>query len=112
LFYITNDYQTSYLGMGKAGEEDAYKIKITKPSGKVSVEFYSVKSKLLLHEESTSTESGNETTVMTDYSNYKKVGNVTLPYTITQTVGEQEFAMSISDIKINEGVTDADFKQD
>jgi hypothetical protein len=98
--------------MGKAGDEDAYKIKITKPSGKVSVEFYSVKSKLLLREESTSTEGGNETTVMTDYSNYKKVGNVTLAYTITQTVGEQEFAMSISDIKINEGVTDADFKQD
>jgi len=112
LFYITNDYQTSYLGMGKVGEEDAYKIKITKPSGKVSVEFYSVKSKLLLHEESTSTEGGNETTVMTDYSNYKKVGNITLPYTITQTVGEQEFAMNISEVKINEGVTDADFKQD
>jgi hypothetical protein len=112
LFYISNEYQTSYLGMGKAADEDAYKIKITKPSGKVSVEFYSVKTKLLLRNESTNSVGGNEMTIMIDYTNYKKVGNISLPYTITQTVGEQEFAMNISEIKTNEGVTDADFKQD
>jgi hypothetical protein len=50
-------------------------------------------------------------TITIDYSNYKKVGAYTLPFVVTQTVGEQEFSMNMTDIKINEGVTEADFKQ-
>ena len=110
LYYITNDFKTSYLGIGKAGDEDAYKIKITKPSGKVSTEYYSTKTNLLLREESTSTENGTETAVSTDYGDYKKVGNIMFPFSITQLQGEQEIPFKIKEIKINEGVTDADFK--
>jgi len=112
LYYISNEHQISYLGMDKVGDEDAYKIKIIKPSGKVTIEYYSVKTKLLLRNENTKIKGGNETTDIKYFSDYKKVGNVILPYTITRTFGEQEFAISISEIKINEGVTDADFKQD
>src|SRR6185369_13791069 len=43
VYYITNDYKTSYLGVDKVNDEKAYKIKITKPSGKVSTECYSMK---------------------------------------------------------------------
>ena len=110
IYYITSDYQTSYLGTGKVGEEDAYKLKITKPSGKVTVEYYSTKTGLLLREESTSSEGGMEMSITTDFSNYKKTGNLLFPYTITQTAGEQEMQMNVTDIKVNEGVTEADFK--
>lgn len=111
LFYITNDYKTSYLGTGKIGEEDAYKLKITKPSGKVTVEYYSTKTGLLLREESTSSQGGQETPVTVDFSNYKKAGNVMFPHTIAQSAGEQEMIMNVTEIKVNEGVTEADFKQ-
>lgn len=110
LFYISSDYKTSYLGTGKVGSEDAYKLKITKPSGKVSVEYYSTKTGLLLREEKTTDAEGTEMTITVDYSNYKKVGNVLLPFIITQSVGEQEFSMNVTDIKVNEGVSEADFK--
>jgi hypothetical protein len=50
-------------------------------------------------------------TISTEYSNYKKIGNVLLPYIITQNVGEQQFSMNMGEIKINEGVTDDDFKE-
>ena len=110
LHYITNDYGTTYLGTGKAGGEAAYKMKVTKPSGKVVVEYYSIKTGLLLREETTFTQGTEEFSQITDYSNYKKVGAYMLPYTITQTVGEQEMTMNVTDIKINEGVTEADFK--
>ncbi len=110
LFYLSSDYKTSYLGTGKVGSEDAYKLKITKPSGKVSVEYYSTKTGLLLREEKTTEAQGTEMTILVDYSNYKKVGTVLLPFSITQSVGDQEFSMNVSDIKINEGVTEADFK--
>lgn len=111
LFYISNDYKTSYIGIGKVGDESAYKIKITKPSGKVSTEYYSTKTSLLLREESTSVADGVETPESTDYADYRKVGTLMFPFTITQAQGEQEFPLKIKEIKINEGVTDADFKQ-
>jgi outer membrane lipoprotein-sorting protein len=107
--YVSNDYQLSYLGTGKVGEENVYKMKVTKPSGKVSVEYYSSKSGLLLREEYTTEAGGQEMTISVDYSDYKKAGTVLMPYKIVQTVGEQEIPMMIQDIKINEGVTDADF---
>jgi hypothetical protein len=109
--YVSNDYQLSYLGTGKVGEENVYKMKVTKPSGKVSVEYYSSKSGLLLREEYTTEAGGQEMTISVDYSDYKKAGTVLMPYKIVQTVGEQEIPMMIQDIKINEGVTDADFTE-
>jgi hypothetical protein len=76
-----------------------------------SVEYYSIKTCLLLRDDSTSEQGGSEMTITIDYSNYKKVGAYTLPFVVTQTVGEQEFSMNMTDIKINEGVTEADFNQ-
>jgi hypothetical protein len=111
LYYLTSDYQTSYLGIGKVGSEDCYKLKITKPSGKTTVEYYTTKTNLLLREESTSDAGGTEMSITTDYSNYKKVGNLMFPFNIVQTAGEQEFNMTVTDLKINEGVTEADFNQ-
>src|SRR6476620_7143487 len=77
LYYIGADFKTTYLGTGKAGGEDAYKLKVTKPSGKVAIEYYSMKTGLLLREETTETSpKGEEMSTSVDYSNYKKVGNV------------------------------------
>ncbi len=110
LYYLTSDYKIEFLGTERLDEEYVNKIKVTKPSGKVSTEFYSVKSGLLVREETTSLEGEMEVTVSLDYSNYKKVKNLALPYTIVQTAGEQEFTMNMTEIKINEDVTEDNFK--
>jgi len=48
-------------------------------------------------------------TVTTAYSDYKDVKGVKIPHAITINQGfELNFIMS--DVKVNEGVTDADFK--
>ncbi|MFT3908456.1 MAG: insulinase family protein [Ferruginibacter sp.] len=110
LYYISNDYKTSYLGVEKVNDENAYKIKVTKPSGKVTSEYYSTKTGLLLREESTETEGGQEMSVTMDYSDYRKVGTLMFPFAFTQSVSGQELAFKVTEMKINEGVTDADFK--
>ncbi len=110
LYYVSEGYQVVYTGIEKVGEEDAYKIKVTKPSGKVSVEYYSQKSNLLLREEKTEEAGGNEMTITMDFSNYKKVGNIMFPYTLVQSVSGQEFTINVNEIKVNEGVTEEDFK--
>ena len=110
LYYIGADYKTSYLGTGKVGDEDAYKLKVTKPSGKVDIEYYSMKNGLLLRKETTApSPTGEEMSVSVDFSNYKKVGNILFPFTITQTAGEREMVMNVTDVKVNEA-TAADFK--
>jgi zinc protease len=105
LFYNSADFKTSYLGIDKVNGEDAYKLKITKPSGKVSIEYYGTKSGLLLKEEST----GAEGVTTVEYADYRKVGNVMLPFQITQS-GEQTMVMKVTEYKTNEGVTEEDFK--
>ncbi|MBK7882907.1 MAG: insulinase family protein [Chitinophagaceae bacterium] len=111
LYFNSADFKTDYLGTGKVGEEDAYKLKVTKPSGNISIEYYSIKTGLLLREENTVKQKDMEVSEIVDYSDYKKVGNVLFPFTINRTVGEQDINMKITDIKINEGVTEADFQQ-
>ena len=110
LYFNTADFKTDYLGTGKAGNEDAYKLKVTKPTGSVSIQYYSMKSGLLLKEENTVKQKDTEVSEIVEYSDYKKVGNVSFPFTINRTVGEQDINVHVKDIKINEGVTDADFQ--
>jgi zinc protease len=111
LYYISNAaYKTDYLGTGKVDEEETYRMKVVMPSGKLSIQEYSIKTGLLLKEENTSKVGDQDVTETLEYKDYKKVGNILLPSAITRTAGAQEFTTKYSDIKLNEGVTDADFK--
>lgn len=110
LYYITdNAYKTDYLGTGKINEEETYRLKVTMPSGKVSIQEYAIKSGFLLKEESTSKQGDEEVTETIEYKNYIKVGNIMLPSEIIINQG-MEFNIKYSDFKINEGVTAEDFK--
>jgi len=111
LYYITSpDYKTDYLGTGKVGDEDTYRLKVMMPSGKTSIQEYSIKSGLLLKEETTSIQGDAEIPMMVEYKNYKKTGNVLFPMEVTRNVGDQEIPFKYKEIKLNEGVTAADFK--
>ncbi|MHA7056629.1 M16 family metallopeptidase [Aquimarina sp. M1] len=44
------------------------------------------------------------------YSNYKEVNGIKFPHTISIAAGPQKFDFNVSEIKINEGVSDEDFK--
>ena len=111
LYYITNsDYKTDYLGLGKVDDEETYRLKVVMPSGKTSVQEYSVKTGLLLKEETTSVQGDAEIPMTVEYKNYKKFGALLLPTEITRNAGGQEIPFKYTDIKLNEGVSDADFK--
>jgi zinc protease len=53
---------------------------------------------------------GAETQIPTLFSDYKEVKGVKFPYSIIQKMGPMELNFEIQEIKVNEGVTDADFK--
>ena len=83
---------------------DAYGI----ANGKTTL-FYDVKSGLKVAESKTVEQGGNKMTQTTNYGDYREVKGVKVPFNIIQNVGF-ELDIKMSEVKINEGVTDADFQ--
>lgn len=114
LFYNDGTFKTEVAGTEKVGDADAYKIKVTGPSGNSYFEFYDATTGLLVKEEITVKMQGADVTSSTEYSNYKKVDNIMLPFTTTQSVqsaqGSQEFVIEAKEFKINDAMTADDFK--
>ena len=115
LDYLTNPaFKLAVKGIQKINGADAYQLSVTDPTGKTSTEYYDVKSKLLVKNESTTVTNGTSINATVDFADYRKVGNLMFPYkqTITQSAGGQDqvFEMTITDVKINTGVTADDFK--
>ncbi|MDU8884927.1 pitrilysin family protein [Yeosuana sp. MJ-SS3] len=95
-------------------ENDVYKIKIS-IDGKDTYRYYDIKTGLLLRTETTSypidsnEESQSQAIILiVDYGDYKLVNDVLYPHQ-TYISGPQSFNFNISNIIINEGVTDTDF---
>ena len=115
LDYLNNPaFKLASKGIQKVDGNDAYQVDITDPTGKVTSEYYDVKSKLLLKSESTTLTNGNAVTQTVELSDYRKVGNLLLPYkeSITASAGgqEQNFVMTVTEYKLNTGVSPDDFK--
>ncbi|WP_460220270.1 M16 family metallopeptidase [Psychroserpens sp. MEBiC05023] len=87
---------------------DAYKVKVTK-GDEVSYRFYSTDTGLLIRSESTKDQGGQSITTIEELSNYKEVDGVMIPFTQKITAGPQIVTLNSTDVKFNEGVTDADF---
>lgn len=83
---------------------DAYVIK----DGKTTF-YYDVKSGLKVAESKLVEKGEQKMTVTTNYGDYKEVKGVKFPHTVTINQGF-ELNFVVSDVKINEGVSDADFK--
>ena len=114
LFYGDGTYKTEVVGTEKVGDADAYKIKVTGPSGNSYFEFYDAVSGLLVKEEITVKLGGADVTSSTEYSKYHKVENIMLPFITNQSVqsaqGAQEFVLEAKEFKLNETISADDFK--
>ena len=84
--------------------KDAYAVK----NGKTTL-YYDVASGLKLAESKVVEQGGQSITQTTNYADYKEVKGVKVPFNIIQNVGF-ELDIKMSDVKINEGVIDADFQ--
>ena len=115
LDYVSNPaFKAEVKGTEKINGSDAYKIEVTYPNGVTKTEYYDLSSKFLVRREETKTSNNVSASTTTDYSDYKKVGMITYPYSQTLTISaggqQQTLEMKATDVKINEGVTPADFQ--
>jgi len=115
LDYLNNPaFKLVLKGIQKVNGSDAYQVSVTDPTGKVSSEYYDVKSKLLVKNENTTNANGVAASQTLEYSDYRKVGKILFPYKQVLTVSaggqDQALVMTVTDVKLNTGVTAEDFK--
>jgi predicted Zn-dependent peptidase len=84
---------------------DAYVIK----NGKTT-HYYDVNTGLKLGKAVVQEANGQKMTQITSYGDYKEVKGIKVPYKVTMAFGPQEIEFKTTDVKINEGVSDADFQ--
>lgn len=101
---LLNDNSISLGGIENVNGADAYKVK----SGKTTY-FYDVKSGLKVAEAKEMEQMGQKMTQTTNYADYKEVKGVKVPHKTTLNIGV-ELEMTTSEVKINEGVSEEDFK--
>lgn len=102
--YSNAGYQLKLEPMiAKVDDHDAYVVTISSKSGSEVKEYFDANTGLKLKKEAVSGASA------TSYSDYKEVDGIMFPY--SETISSQvDIPLSVTDIKINSGLTDADFK--
>lgn len=104
-------YEASTLsldGLTSIDGNDAYKVKVTL-NGKDSFRYYDAKTNLLVRVESTTEAQGQSFTSVTDYGTYTDVNGLQIPYLQSIATGPQQITFKTTAVKLNEGVSDADF---
>jgi predicted Zn-dependent peptidase len=96
----------SLEGMEMVGDKNAYKLKVN--DNKLA--FYDVKTGLKLQEVNITEMQGQQMTSTFNFENYQEVDGILFPFKLIQTVGPQNFEFIVSEIKINDGVSDIDFE--
>ena len=91
-------------GIEPINGSDAYALK----NGDATL-YYDVKTGLKIADSDTQDQGGKKVTMMTYYNDYRDVNGLKFPFNIIKNIGI-ELDIKIADVKINEGVSDADFK--
>jgi len=93
-------------GIEAVGDRKAYKLKIT--DNKTA--FYDTETGLKLQEITNQEVQGQQVSSTVGYSDYKEISGILFPYALSQTAGPQQFDFIVKEVKVNEGVSPADFE--
>lgn len=93
-------------GIEKVNDQDAYVVKMSENV----TNYYSVDNGLKLRTVQTVKQGPQTMTIPIDYSNYKEVDGIKLPFAISQSMGAMTLSFEVSNYEINNGVSDSDFE--
>ena len=93
-------------GIETVGDSKAYKLKITDSK----TAFYDVETGLKVQEVEVQEVQGQQISQTLVLSDYKEVSGIKFPFKLSQSAGPQTFDFTVKEIKVNEGVSAADFE--
>jgi len=106
--YYDDSFKLSLESLTTIDGNDVYKVKVEK-DGKTSFRYYNVEAGFLVRAESTEKIAGNEVKTIIGYSKYSLTKGVQFPYHQIWKTGPQTIIFNITNVVVNEGVTDEDF---
>jgi len=108
--YQSKGYNLTLKGVENIEGKNAYTVLVKRPDGKESTEYYDMTTSLKVREISVNGEGDQAATITTDYADYKPVGGVQMPHTITIS-GAMPIPLKavITEIKVNQGIDDKVF---
>ncbi|APU68467.1 putative metallopeptidase, M16 family protein [Christiangramia flava JLT2011] len=96
----------SVTGIEQVEGKDAYAVKLSDNT----VNYYDTESGLKVKMVKTMSQGGQTMTIPTVYADYQEVKGVKFPFSLQQSMGPQSFEFKVSEIKVNEDVSEEDFK--
>ncbi len=106
--YAAKGHKVELLGKEDVDGTESYKINATLASGKTITYFIDPASNLIIRTKEKRKMNGQEADLQTDFSDYKEVEGVKMPYSITQQFG----TVLISSIKVNQAIPESAYKHD
>ena len=105
LYFKEMGLKAELKGLEDVEGKPAWKIQMTFPSGRTSVDFYDQESGLKV--KSVNEQSG--VTAIALYSDYRNVDGILFPYNTKQTAGPQSLDIVVKSVEINKGIDDSVF---
>lgn len=93
-------------GIEKVDGADAYVLKISDSK----TVYYDVTTGLKVQEVAVQEAQGQTIKTTTAYGEYKEVSGIKFPFVLSQSFGPQSIDFKVTEIKVNEGISDADFE--
>ncbi|WP_396636563.1 M16 family metallopeptidase [Maribacter sp. R77961] len=93
-------------GMETVGDKKAYKVKVTDSK----TVYYDAETGLKLQEVTITEMQGQQVKQTLMLDDYKEVSGILFPFKITQSMGPQNIEFIVTEIKVNDGVSPADFE--
>jgi hypothetical protein len=108
--YQSKGYNLTLKGVENIEGKNAYSVLVKRPDGKESTEYYDMTTSLKVREVSVTGDGDEAATISTDFADYKPVGGVQMPHTITIN-GAMPIPLKavVTDIKVNQGIDDKVF---
>ena len=93
-------------GIEDVDGQEAYAVKMNE----TTTNYYSKETGLKVKQVKTIKQGPQTVTVPTTFSDYREVEGVKFPFSINQSMGPMVITFEVSEIKVNDGVTDTDFE--
>jgi predicted Zn-dependent peptidase len=109
LNYIKNGHTLEVTSIEKWNESDVYLLNVSKKGG-ATIAYFDKESGLKIKSVSTATTPMGEQQIVIEYSDYREVNGIKIPFAVKQNVGGMLMDMKVDSVEINKGVDDSVFK--
>lgn len=106
LYYEEMGFELEFDGVENIEGRNAYRVNITGPGGIKRTDHFDAETGLRVRTTVTEESPMGEITQVTTYSDYRTVNNLKFPFKMIQQAGPQTINMEVTEIRINQGLSD------